>query len=193
MGQKLILHSKGPMKVAYQYNRYVVNGMLFRILAHDVRKMSQNSGVCVPTVDGYTYYGKLTQIIEVEYYDRTRYVLFKCDWADITRSRGYKVDEYGLTFVNFKNLIHTRERETDDPYVLTSQVSQVFYVEDPRNSDWACAIRTKPRNVYDVGQGEGIDDECDNYHESEPLNMNINHTLEDDIQCFRDDIPPSEA
>ena len=109
------------------------------------------------------------------------------------RGRGYKVDEYGLTFVNFKNLIHTGEQETDDPYVLTSQVSQVFHVEDPRNSDWACAVRTKPRNVYDVGHGEGINDECDNYHESEPLNMNINHTLEDDIQYFQDDIPPFEA
>jgi hypothetical protein len=36
--------------------------------------------------------------------------------------------------------------------VLTSQVDQVFYVEDERNQDWACIVRTKPRNVYDVGQ-----------------------------------------
>jgi len=27
----------------------------------------QNSGVCVPTIDGETYYGKLTDIVEVEY------------------------------------------------------------------------------------------------------------------------------
>ena len=106
----------------------------------------------MPTVDDDTYYGKLTQIIEVEYYDRNRYVLFKCDWANITRGRRYKVDEYGLTFVNFKNVIHTRKRETDDPYVLTNQVSQVFYVEDRRNPHWAYAVRTKPRNVYDIGQ-----------------------------------------
>jgi hypothetical protein len=147
----------------------------------------------MPTVDGNTNYGKLTQIIEVEYYDRIRYVLFKCDWANITKSRKYKVDEYGLTFVNFKNLIHTIERETDDSYVLTNQVAQVFYVEDKQNLDWACAVRTKPRNVCDICQGQGINDECDNYHESELLNMNINHTLEDDIQCFQDEIPPSKA
>ena len=94
------------------------------------------------------------------------------------------MDEYGLTFVNFKNLIHTGERETDDPYVLTNQIDQVFYVEDKRNPDWACTVRTKPKNVYDVDQGQGINDERDNYHESEPLNMNISHTSEDDIQCF---------
>jgi hypothetical protein len=40
--------------------------------------------------------------------------------------------------------------------VLTSQVDQVFYVEDGRNPNWVCAVRTKPRSVYDVGQGKGV-------------------------------------
>jgi hypothetical protein len=44
--------------------------------------------MCVPTVDEEMYYGKLTQIIEVEYYDRTEYILFKCDWFDSTRGWG---------------------------------------------------------------------------------------------------------
>jgi hypothetical protein len=46
----------------------------------------------VPAVDGETYYGKLTKIIKVEYYDQTKYVLFKCDWVDNTRDMGYKLD-----------------------------------------------------------------------------------------------------
>ena len=74
MGDKLVMHSKGPMVSAVQYNKYVVNGKLFRTIAHDVKKRSQNSGVCMPTVDGKTYYRKLTHIIEVEYYDRTKYI-----------------------------------------------------------------------------------------------------------------------
>jgi hypothetical protein len=119
LGEKLVWHSKGPVQTALEYNRYVVNGNLFRILSHDEGKTTQNSGVCVPTVDGETYYGKLTRVFEVEYYDMTRYVLFKCDWADIIRDRGYKVDEYGITLVNFTNLIHTGERITDEPYVLS--------------------------------------------------------------------------
>jgi hypothetical protein len=48
------------------------------------------------------------------------------------RDRGYMVDKYGLVFVNFKNLVHKRERITDELYVLTSQVDQVFYGEDKR-------------------------------------------------------------
>jgi hypothetical protein len=43
--------------------------------------------------------------------------------------------------------------------VLTSQVSQVFYVKDNRDPDWACALKAKPKNVYDVGQGQGPDDD----------------------------------
>ena len=96
-------------------------------------KKTQNRCVCVPTVDGETYYRKLTRIFEVEYYDITRYVLFKCDWADITRDMGYKVDEYEITLVNFTNLVYTGERIIDELYVLSSQVSQCFYIEDERH------------------------------------------------------------
>ena len=60
-----------------------------------------------------------------------RYVLFKCDWADITRDRRYKVDEYEITSVNFTNLVHTEEQITDDPYMLSSQASiLVFRAKD---------------------------------------------------------------
>jgi hypothetical protein len=45
------------------------------MLAFDAGKRSHNNGVCVPTIDGVTYFGKLIEVIEVEYYDRTRYVL----------------------------------------------------------------------------------------------------------------------
>jgi hypothetical protein len=169
MGDKLVMHCRGLKETTVRYNRYMVNDKLFRIVAHDVGKRTQNSGVCVPTVDGLTYYGKLTDIIEVEYYDRTKYVMFKYDWVDTMRDRGYKVDEYCIVLVNFNRLVHRGDLETDDPYVLTSQVDQVFYVEDEKNPGWACAVQTKPRNIYDVGQGEGSRDACDNYHKCEPF------------------------
>jgi hypothetical protein len=110
--------------------------------------------VCVTTEDAPTYYGKLTRIIKVTYYDLTWYVLFKCDWANIQPNKGYKNDEYGSNLLNFKNLIHLGVRITDDRFVLPNQVSQVYYVQNPKNPNWAVAERTKPRNVYDVGSGE---------------------------------------
>jgi hypothetical protein len=53
-------------EAAVKYNRYVVNEKLFRTLAHDVGMRTQNSGVYVPTIEGDTYYGQLTDIVEVE-------------------------------------------------------------------------------------------------------------------------------
>jgi hypothetical protein len=78
MTEKLVMHCRGPKEAVVRYNKYVINGKLFQTVVHDTGKMTQNSGVCVPTVDGLTYYEKLMDIIEVEYYDQTKYVMFKC-------------------------------------------------------------------------------------------------------------------
>jgi hypothetical protein len=120
LGHKLVMHCRGLKEIAVKYNKYMVNGRLFHMLAHDVRRRIENSGLCVPTVEGETYYEKLTDIVKVEYYDRTMYVLFKCDWVDPTRDRGFRIDDYGLVFVNFNHLVHSGELITDEPYVLTS-------------------------------------------------------------------------
>jgi hypothetical protein len=169
VNEKLVTHCRGPKEIVVRYNKYAVNDKLFRIVAHDAGKMTQNNGMCVLIVDGLTYYGKLMDIIEVEYYDRTKYVMFKCDWTDTTRDKGYKVDEYGMVLVNFNRPIHRGDQETDDSYVQTSQVNQVFYIKNERKPGWACVVQTKPRNVYDVGQGDGSHDESDTYHECEPF------------------------
>jgi hypothetical protein len=199
LGDKLVSHAKGPMFDAEEYKRYVVNGVVYRTVDVDKEKKSQNSGVCVTTEDGPTYYGKLTRIIEVTYYDLTRYVLFKCDWADIQPNKGYKKDEYGFDLLNFNNLIHTGARITDDPFVLPSQISQVYYVQDPIHPNWNVAVKTKPRNVYDVGEGESSDyAEADSYHEHEPFNVNVTGDVgidfgNDDIDCARTNVPATEA
>jgi hypothetical protein len=179
LGGKITSHSIGSVRVAQEFKRYVVNGTLFRIRDYENSKSTQNSGVCVSTEDDTPYYGQLTRIIEVQYYDVSRYVLFKCDWANIAPGRGYKKDEFGLNLVNFSRLIHTGERITDDPFVLSSQVSQVYYVDNERTPNWVVAVKTKPRDVYDVGQGHMNDDDVDDYRENEPFNLNIEGVLED--------------
>jgi hypothetical protein len=79
MGEKLVMHCRGPRETTVKYNKYVVNGKLFLTLAFDVGKRMQNNNVCLPTVDGDSYFGKLTEVTEVEYFNRTKYVMFKCD------------------------------------------------------------------------------------------------------------------
>jgi hypothetical protein len=109
--------------------------------------------------------------------------------------RGFRIDDYGLVFVNFNYLVHRGELITDKPYVLTSQVDQVFYVEDGRNSNWVCAVRTKLRNVYDVGQGEGSNDAGTTYHECVPLVLATAdlHDMNDEFEHDRPDIDPIES
>jgi hypothetical protein len=79
--------------------------------------------------------------------------------------------------------------------VLTSQVDQVFYVEDERNPDWVCTVRSKSRNVYDVGQGEGSHDVGATSHECEPLVLTSGnlYDINDEFEHDRPDIDPIEV
>jgi hypothetical protein len=71
----------------------------------------------------------------------------------------------------------------------------VFYVEDESNSDWACAVRTKPRNVYDVGEGEEPNDARATYHECKPLLLTSSndHDPHDDFDHARPEFDPIQA
>ena len=37
---------------------------------------------------------------------------------------------------------------TDEPFVLESQVEQVFYVGEPEDKDWLVVIKTEPRDLF---------------------------------------------
>jgi hypothetical protein len=107
------------------------------------------------------------------------------------------MDRYGIALVSFKRLIHKGEGINDEPFVLSSQVSQVYYVEDARHPDWAVVVKTKPWNVYDVGQGEGTDDDVGGYHENVAFNLNMlqemNDFGNDNIDCAQNDVDVIEV
>jgi hypothetical protein len=46
LGDKLVSHAKGPMFDAQKYNRYVVNGVLYRTVDVDKKEKSKLWGVC---------------------------------------------------------------------------------------------------------------------------------------------------
>ena len=77
-------------------------------------------------------------------------MLFKCDWVDIHHNYGIRQDEFGFTIVNFSRLIHTGEKLEHDLYVFSSQVKQVFYVEDPKNENLSTVIKTRLRDLFEM-------------------------------------------
>ena len=91
MSDDLKYLAKGPTTQAKRYSAFNINGFKFRTVAREHGFKTQNSGVfftsstCVASsVDGNSreadlpYYGKLEDIIELNYYNRFKVTLFKC-------------------------------------------------------------------------------------------------------------------
>ncbi|XP_071688039.1 uncharacterized protein [Rutidosis leptorrhynchoides] len=104
-----------------------------------------------PIVGDVTYYGVLKDIIELQYGDEKKVVLFHCDW--ISSGSKIKVDENGFTTLDFRGL-----KQTKEPYILALQAQEVFYVADPVRKDWKVVIKTTPRDNFDIDEQICIDD-----------------------------------
>ena len=78
---------------------------------------------------------------------------------DVNSSRGRKVHKRGFNLLNFSHKIHKGNSLKDDPYILSSQANQVFYVEDEKDKRWAHVVRVKPRDSYQLGAAMVDEDE----------------------------------
>ena len=77
----------------------------------------------------------------------------------------------------------------DEPYVLASQATQVFYVEDKRHKDWYVVIKTKARDVFDARIGPHCDeDDMDEFFENILYSFTSNDVGRDDLCWGRDDV-----
>ena len=116
--------SRGPNFVAKRYSGFLINGYRFHVRKRDARSKTQNSGV-IPVssttsfasskyknsiVAALTYYGRIVDIVELNYYSHFKVVLFKCDWYEVEK------DVHGLTYVYFRKRYSHKEL-----FVLASQ------------------------------------------------------------------------
>ena len=63
----------------------------------------------------------------------------------------------------------------DEPYVLASQATQVFYVEDKRHKNWCVVVKTKARNMFDASIGPHCDeDDTYRFYENIPYSVTSN-------------------
>ena len=122
------------------YQGYNINGYTFYTNQQDGKSTLQNSGVTViASTEVYgdshdtrvriakeSYYGVIQEIWELKY-DSIIIPMLKCKWVD--NQRGVKVDNDGFTVVDLSTNGYVSE-----PFILAKQATQVFYVEDPKES-----------------------------------------------------------
>ncbi|XP_074336927.1 uncharacterized protein LOC141674102 [Apium graveolens] len=185
--------ARGPQRAAKKFSGYVINGFRFHTRKRDTNCTTQNSGVILttlttsfasskdqnPTVGDVIYYGAIEEIIEVDYWGAFTVVLFRCIWYQKDK------DCFGLTRVNFSKLC-----QKDDPFVLATQVQQVFYIQDCTEKNLWFVVKKLPK------EHNGIDEETDDMLED--LCGPTMHDTEleypfqkqtDDVTWHRDDIP----
>lgn len=154
----------GPAHEAISYTKYRANGYVFRTMDSEINKTTQNSGVSTKAKtkfrasakdknlveDEAVYYGVTRKIIELNYFDFTQ-TIFYCDWVPIEdKTNGCKVDkDTNLTFVNMEKF-KSNSNEDDEPCILASQASQVFYCKDPKKDYWHVVLDAPKRLHRDV-------------------------------------------
>ncbi|XP_071687645.1 uncharacterized protein [Rutidosis leptorrhynchoides] len=157
-----------PLNEVKFHNGYFINGYKFHTLKQSSGRVTQNCGVCVKGAcydnQESDYYGLIEEIIEVEYHNSLSHcvvVLFKCHWFDPVR--GVRVD-HKHKLVDVK----TKSRGcVDDPFILASQVEQVYYAPYPSMTrdlkDWSAVVKVKPRAIYQLEEhvSEVADDDED--------------------------------
>nr|GEY58354.1 hypothetical protein [Tanacetum cinerariifolium] len=81
-----------PTWTSISINSCVVDGVRYVVHSRDERRITQNSGICLPGPDGEMYYGQLQEILEFKYL-LFKVMLFRVKWFD-TRNKGHKAKPY---------------------------------------------------------------------------------------------------
>ena len=187
----------GPLTTAKRFTGYVINGYRFYTKFRDAKCTTQNSGVFLtalttsfasskdqnPLVGEVNYYGSIEEILELDYWGEFSVVLFKCCWYQEEK------DLYGLTRVNFNRLC-----QKSDPYVMASQVQQVFYIEDPIDKMCHNVIKKLPRDWCEIESEDANEDLNDIQPAYGMGNQDFDvRWCRDDVLIRRIRLPPSRV
>jgi len=163
------------------YGCYDINGYRFRSEKYEKGRpglTTINTGVCVTSYDEsdntLEYYGVIEDIIKIKWEGsiKLELVLFYCHWFDPTPNGLRCIEDLGLVEVK-----HIARLKSFDPFVMASQVTQVYYLSYPCKKEllpWWVVYQVAPhgcvpRNtdntesmsseetIHDVYQEEGLD------------------------------------
>ncbi|KAG8367377.1 hypothetical protein BUALT_Bualt16G0065700 [Buddleja alternifolia] len=72
-----------------------------------------------------------------------------CDWVNNDKG-GLVEDIHKFKLVNFSRLMYRNNLPSDEPFILSNQVEQVWYVSDPVDPDLSITITMARRDDFDV-------------------------------------------
>lgn len=117
----------GPSITAASVNSCIVNGVKFVVHDRDLRRSTQNSGISTPNPSGGMYYGQLEEILEL-FYIPLSVLLFKVKWFNTNNDGRIKRCTHRN---NITQIMTDRVAFENEPYILATQATQVFYLDFP--------------------------------------------------------------
>ncbi|GMP73702.1 hypothetical protein CsSME_00031382 [Camellia sinensis var. sinensis] len=63
-------------------------------------------------------------------------------------------DAFKFTLVNFNRLLYPTGRVSNEPFILSSQAEQVWYVLDPLEPDWQVVVNMSQRGLFDMNSND---------------------------------------
>jgi hypothetical protein len=145
-----------PDKRVRVYSACIVDGVRYHTVDREKNRKTQNSGIVSEgDHDGeeMDYYGQLKSIIKLQYNSSSgvhrSVVLFKCDWFDVgsRKKMGIRDDGY------FKSINTAKLWYKNDPFILTTQATKVFYLPDTNlRGDWRVVQRFQHRHLWSVAE-----------------------------------------
>ena len=153
--ETLLRLARGPNTDVITYGGYYTNNHYFYSKMENDKSSVQNSGVTLqaesvhfasskdknPITTSMSYFGIIHGIWEVHYVT-FRVSVFKCKWVD--SNSGVGTDDLGFTLVDLNKM-----SDTNEPFIMTSQARQIFYVIDPVNQKLSIVLEGRNMHVND--------------------------------------------
>jgi hypothetical protein len=126
-------------------------------LARDEHKKTQNSTIKTAGThgdDNIDFYGTIKDIIELSYSNNSKgrrtVVLLRCEWYHL-EGRTYQMKDDGY----FKSINIQGRWYKDDPFIIATNASQVFLLEDTKlGPSWRVVQEFGHRHIFDVEESD---------------------------------------
>ncbi|XP_074351757.1 uncharacterized protein LOC141690898 [Apium graveolens] len=106
---------------------------------------------------------------------------FRCTWYQDDK------DSFGFTRVNFNRVC-----QKHDSFVMSTQVQQVFYIEDPVEKNFYYPIKRISLEFSEIGVGNTIEDDMFGKFSHDTSFRTIIENHENEVTWFRNDVPAKE-